>query len=77
MMKVINENQLRGCIQEAQRASVALTQAIAGIETSAVQRSLREAQVFRLLKANAQAIKMLLSVIELTGQDEVQLWPTR
>jgi hypothetical protein len=76
-MKVINENQLRGCIQEAQRASVALTQAIAGIETSAVPRSLREAQVFRLLtKANAQ-INLLLSVVELTGHDEVQSWPTR
>jgi hypothetical protein len=75
-MIVTNENQLRGCVQEAQRASVALTHAIIGIETSAVPRSTREAQVFRLLKANTQAINMLLSVIELTGQDEVELWPT-
>jgi hypothetical protein len=75
-MKVTNENMLRGCIQDAQSASVLLTQAIVGIGTCAVPRSPREAQVFRLLRANAQAINLLLSAIELTGQEHVRSWPT-
>ena len=75
-MKVTNENQLRGCVQEAQVACASLTQAIVGLSTCAVPCSPKEAQVFRLLSANTLAINMLLSVIELTGQEEEPLWPT-
>lgn len=75
-MKVTNENQLRGCVQEAQVACASLTQAIVGLKTCAVPCSPKEAQVFRLLSANTLAVNMLLSVIELTGQEEEPLWPT-
>jgi hypothetical protein len=75
-MKVTNENQLRGCVQEVQVACVSLTQAIVGIETCAVPRSPREAQVFRLLSANTLAINLLLSLIELTGPEDEPSWPT-
>jgi hypothetical protein len=66
----MNENMLRGCLQEAQTASVLLTQAIAGIGTCALPRTLEEAQVSRLLR-DARAIQLRLLAIELTGQDEL------
>jgi hypothetical protein len=75
-MKATNENLLRGCIQEAQYASTSLTQAISGIEASAVPNTTREAQAIRLLKANAQAINMLLGLFELTGAEAIPIWPT-
>jgi hypothetical protein len=74
-MKVTNENMLRGCIQDAQGASVLLTQAIVGIGTCAVPRSPREAQVFRLLRANVEAINLLLLALEWREED-VKSWPT-
>jgi hypothetical protein len=76
MMVITNENMLRVCIQDAQGASVLLTQAIVGIGTCAVPQSPREAQVFRLLRANLEAINLLLSTFEWTAHEFVQSWPT-
>ncbi len=72
-MKVTNENMLRGCIQEAQTASILLTQAIAGIRTCASPQSPQEARVFWLLRTNSRAIdeiNNLLDAIELTGHED-------
>jgi hypothetical protein len=63
-------------MQEAQVASTSLMQAIAGIEASAVPRTIREAQVVRLLNANARSIIMLLSIMDLTEQEQ-PVWPTQ
>jgi hypothetical protein len=63
-------------MQEAQVASISLTQAIAGIEASAVPGTIREAQVVRLLNANARAIVLLLSLMDLT-EHEQPIWPTQ
>jgi hypothetical protein len=68
-MNITNENLLRGCIQEAQCASVSLTQAIAGIETCAWPQSRKEVQVLRLLRANSEAISLLLQSIDLTRDE--------
>jgi hypothetical protein len=74
-MKVTNdENMLRGCIQDAQSASVLLTLAIVGIGTCTVPRSPREAKVFRLLRA-VEAINLLLLALE-WRQEDVNSWPT-
>jgi hypothetical protein len=75
-MRSSNENLFRGCMQEAQVASTSLTQAIAGIEASAVPGTIREAQVVRLLNANARAIVLLLSLMDLT-EHEQPIWPTQ
>lgn len=75
-MRSSNENLFRGCMQEAQVASISLTQAIAGIEASAVPGTIREAQVVRLLNANARAIVLLLSLMDLT-EHEQPIWPTQ
>jgi len=63
-------------MQEAQVASTSLTQAIAGIEASAVPGTFREAQVVRLLNANARAIVLLLSLMDL-NEHEQPVWPTQ
>jgi len=63
-------------MQEAQFAISSLTQAIAGIEASAVPGTTREAQVVRLLKANSQSIVLLLSLMILNEQEE-PIWPTQ
>ena len=75
-MRSSNENLFRGCMQEAQVASTSLTQAIAGIEASAVPGTIREAQVVRLLNANARAIVLLLSLMDLT-ENEQPIWPNQ
>jgi hypothetical protein len=63
-------------MQEAEVASTSLTQAIAGIEASAVPGTIREAQVVRLLTANARAITLLLSLMNST-EHEQPIWPTQ
>jgi hypothetical protein len=63
-------------MQEAQVASTSLTQAIAGIEASAVPGTIREAQVVRSLNANARAIVLLLSLMDLT-EHEQPIWPNQ
>ena len=76
MMVITNENMLRGCIQDAQGASILLAQAIVGMGTCAAPRSPREAQVFRLLRANLEAINLLLSTFEWAVHEDVKSWPT-